>query len=187
MSDLTAAERVAKLKAQYDLSGDVVNQILWEMEAYGRAEREDERDRQRITPEMIETLKQMTRELRSLENKYGWAECSTTDDVPLHEVARALGVEDATRECPNCEGTGQFKMRQIEGATHCYQCDGHGRVPLTLDEIVDAGLEKERERCARYAALNHHLGADYVRRGILAGALPRGEPAASEGGQEEGE
>lgn len=66
------------------------------------------------------------------------------DRQHLAEVARALGVE-TTQTCGCTVKFGAHSLRDIGAA--CMVCNGTGRVPPTLDEIVDAGLERMREQC----------------------------------------
>lgn len=59
-------------------------------------------------------------------------------DEALAKFVRALGLKDATRECPNCIG--------IEGhhfaGKDCSRCQRTGTIPLTLAEVVDAGVAR---------------------------------------------
>ena len=62
------------------------------------------------------------------------------------------------QECPTCGGP--------ESGDHGHEpCHGTGRIAMTLEEIAEAGLEQERNRCAdvaEYMGL-HEEGVDAVR------------------------
>ena len=66
----------------------------------------------------------------------------------LAEVVRALGVE-AMREC--VEHWRDYPGVLTGHPQNCKgDCHGTGRIPLTLDKLVDAGLEKMRERIIQF-------------------------------------
>ena len=68
----------------------------------------------------------------------------------LAEFACALEV-DATKRCPSCCGD---TLPRASRCSRCEVCHGHGCISLTLDEIVDAGLAKERERTLAWIVRN---------------------------------